>query len=88
MFYSIEGVEFSDICSILRIRAASRDPTDRPTVYLDVSWLARKLSTPNYDGVSSIIHLANQFVSAGIRSVLCFDNREYRHHSKKATVLK
>ena len=88
MFYSIENVTFSELCTIIRHRGAVRSENATPTLYFDVSWLARKLSTASNDGVKSIIHLAEKFIVEGIKVVLCFDNISHRHHSKKATVIR
>ena len=88
MFYSVKNVGFCDLCTILRQRAASRGPSAKATVYLDVSWMARKLSTASNNPVDPIIDICSKFISEEIKVVLCLDNRHHRHHSKKATIIR
>ena len=87
MFYSVQKVTFSDLCTVIQHRASLCSNDATPTLYFDVSWLARKLSTPTNDGVSSIVHLAGQFIAERIRVVFCFDNITHCHHSKKVTII-
>ena len=76
------------IATILRHRSHKREPGSIPTVYFDVSLLARKLPTNSDNCVEHIINLAKQFSEADIQTILVMDNREYRHHSKKATIMR
>ena len=91
LFYSIDNVSFDDLCTIIRNRNSERVKNDAvrgaPTIYFDVSYLARKLSwNNNHDPSKDIISLAIQFAKENINVVLAADNRSYRHHSKKATI--
>ena len=88
MFYSVQNVNFNDLCTLVRHRASLRSDNATPTLYFDVSWLARKLSTPSNDVISSLVHLASKFIGDGIKVVLCFDNTAHCHHSKKATIVR
>ena len=86
MFYSISGVSFDDLCTILRGRANIL--TSSPTIHFDCSWLARKLNTTTSSPVPAILAIARQFCKADIKVVLVLDNRHYRHHSKKASLVR
>ena len=95
MLYTLNKVSFSDLCTILRHRASERSVANTPdsnectipTVYFDVSWLQRKMCTKTSNGsCQDILSLALQFVKEGIKVVLACDNRNHRHHSKKATI--
>ena len=91
LFYSIKDVSFPDLATIIRNRCSERVADDEtictPTVYFDVSWLARELSTKtSLCPVDDIISLASQFAKENISVVLTNDNSTYRHHSKKATI--
>ena len=91
LFYSIKDVSFPDLATIVRNRCSERVADDEtictPTVYFDVSWLARELSTKtSLCPVDDIISLASQFAKENISVVLTNDNSTYRHHSKRATI--
>ena len=93
LFYSINNVSFDDLCTILRHRhsestARNKTTSDTPYVYFDINWLSRKLSSPSDDGSNAIISLSNLFTSHGISVALTHDNRNHRHHSKKATLVR
>ena len=87
MFYSICNVSFDNVCNIIKQQSSQRRSA-RPTVYFDVSILAHKLSTPSTNVISSISSLSKQFVDSNMFVVLVCDNRTYRHHSKKATLVR
>ena len=88
MIYRCEKLSFSEIATIIRHRSNARQPGSIPTVYFDVSWLARKLHSNSDNGSEHIINLAKQFSEADINIVLVMDNRGYRHHSKKSTIIR
>ena len=74
MMYIFQKLSFENLCTILRYRASLRGKGSVPTVYFDVSWLGRKLSTASSTSVPYIFDIAVQFVDAGINLVLALDN--------------
>ena len=93
LFYSINNISFDDLCTLLRHCCSNRSDNNittapLPTVFFDVSWLARKLSSSSNNSTNDILSLASQFSSNQISVVLTHNNRTYRHHSKKASIVR
>ena len=88
LFYLSKNLSFENLCTILRHRASLRSVDAVPTIYFDTSWLGRKLSTSSSSSVCSIVELCKLFSNNGISVVLAMDNRSYRHHSKKSTLIR
>ena len=86
MFYHASGLSFDELCIVLRSRASIR--SSQATIHFDCSWLARKLNSNTSSPVPSILTIARQFCHAGVAVVLVLDNRSYRHHSKKASIVR
>ena len=88
MFYTLNKVSFSDLCTILRHRASNSDIQSEsvahiPSVHFDVSWLHCKLSSKSSNSpAKDIVTLALQFANVGVRVCLTCDNVDYCHLSK------
>lgn len=87
MFYIAKNISIQNLCTIIRSHAAKVSLDSAPTIYIDTSWLGRKLSTGYSSSVSHIIEVVQEFNQEDIFVVLVMDNQSVRHHSKKPTTL-
>ena len=85
MFYSVTGLSFDDLCTILRCQSTLFQRI--ATIHFNYSWLALKLNTASASPVPSILAITCQFCKARINVVLVLDNRSYRHYLKKASIV-
>ena len=88
ILYSCKISSLEELNCILRHRAAARGCNTNPSILLDASTLAHKLSTETSSAVPQIVHLCETFIELGISVTVVFNNEKYQHHPKKATILR